>query len=373
MSIRKLKACLMAAFFIGLMQSTVISAPIASLTANTSTPVEGDTFEVTLNIAGAAPFVTWGEILRFDTAMVALISQAMGSFTNFISDSRILADINTSGEIRSGGFYTSPTGGFVNNAGGDGTLGIFRFKARVPGEAVFITESKSVSTPFGNILKALDGTSELPDIAGPLTITIKAQEKPKAPVFLTLADSMLKTASLDSLYLDTVLAIDSNTNDSVKYSLIDTIPNGMTIDSLTGVLSWQPVRADTGAHLVSIIAKDLGGLSDTLQFELLVQYLGVDVEKVEKIWITLLEGISPNPFNPSMNIAYQVSSTDSKLPVSLKVYNSRGRLVKILADGVQHSGRHLVFWNAVGVPSGVYMIKYECGRYSAMRKAMLVK
>ena len=101
--------------------------------------------------------------------------------------------------------------------------------------------------------------------------------------------------------------------------------------------------------------------------------MSVSAGNGNEVATTSLNDVFPNPSNPAINIAYQVSMKDSKKQVSLKVFDTRGQLVKVLVEGVKASGHYNVFWNAIGQPSGVYMIKYECGRYSARRKAMLVK
>ena len=243
-------------------------APVITLSTDNTHSAVGDTFAVTIHLEDALPFAMWAQLLMFDTAKVQLISQSEGTCSTFIPDSRKLSAINTTGEVRSGGF------GFKDNRGGDFSLGVFRFKRLSEGAIVFTTDIKSEKCPFGFILKSLEGNDIVPAKIIPLAI-------------------------------------------------------------------MGPMSVSAG--------------------------VGNEVET------TSLNDVFPNPSNPSMNIAYQVSMKDSKKPVSLKVFDTRGQLVKVLVEDMKASGRYNVTWNAVGVPSGVYMIKYECGRYSAMRKAMLVK
>ncbi len=76
--------------------------------------------------------------------------------------------------------------------------------------------------------------------------------------------------------------------------------------------------------------------------------------------ITLL-GNFPNPFNPSTRIAFELPS-DS--PVSLKVYNIRGQLVRDLSTGPLSAGSHEVPWDGQDrrgqpAPSGIYLYKLD--------------
>ncbi|MFH1070914.1 MAG: dockerin type I domain-containing protein, partial [Candidatus Glassbacteria bacterium] len=85
----------------------------------------------------------------------------------------------------------------------------------------------------------------------------------------------------------------------------------------------------------------------------------------------------PNPFNPATIIAYAVPEGQTPL-VSLKVYDIRGRLVRILADGLEQAGTHVVMWdgkneNGEFVASGTYFYRLKAGDYISTRKMVLLK
>jgi hypothetical protein len=143
-----------------------LPTPTISLSASKTNPKVGETFTVTVRLDNAQPFANWQAFLSFDKAKLALVSQAAGTFGTFVSDSRALADINASGAVRSGGANT------VNNAGGNGTLGVFTFKAVGLGAATLATENKSAGNSFGNVLADPTGTQTMPQIAGSLTLTV---------------------------------------------------------------------------------------------------------------------------------------------------------------------------------------------------------
>jgi N-acetylmuramoyl-L-alanine amidase len=66
---------------------------------------------------------------------------------------------------------------------------------------------------------------------------------------------------------------------------------------------------------------------------------------------------SPNPFNPSTRLAYDLGSGAY---VSLTIYDLLGRQVDRLVDEYQEAGRHSIEWNpsrSVSVSSGVYLAR----------------
>jgi subtilisin family serine protease len=84
---------------------------------------------------------------------------------------------------------------------------------------------------------------------------------------------------------------------------------------------------------------------------------------------------SPNPFNPSTMIRF---SLPREAEVKLGVYDTRGNLVTVLAQGQKAAGRYAVRWdgrNTQGqaVASGVYFYRLDTGDKSLIRSMILVK
>ncbi len=78
----------------------------------------------------------------------------------------------------------------------------------------------------------------------------------------------------------------------------------------------------------------------------------------------------PNPFNSQTRFSYSIpEATD----LSLKVYNSSGRLVSTLVNGNRDAGQYSVVWNANQFPAGIYFAKMETGGFSSTRKIVLMK
>jgi len=84
---------------------------------------------------------------------------------------------------------------------------------------------------------------------------------------------------------------------------------------------------------------------------------------------------SPNPFNPSTLIRYQLPEAAH---VTIHIYSTLGMLVANLVDGEQEAGYHSVVWDGKDntgktVSSGIYLYKMEAGKFSSVKKMMLLK
>jgi hypothetical protein len=84
----------------------------------------------------------------------------------------------------------------------------------------------------------------------------------------------------------------------------------------------------------------------------------------------------PNPFNPQTAIQFTVKE---QAPVSLKIYNAAGQLVKTLVDDVRTPGVvHTIEWNGrnnsgQSVSSGVYFYKLVTKNFTQTKKMVLLK
>ncbi len=80
----------------------------------------------------------------------------------------------------------------------------------------------------------------------------------------------------------------------------------------------------------------------------------------------------PNPFNPSTVIDYNLPQAGN---VSLKVFDSAGRLVATLVDSYQQSGEHKINFDAVNgrLASGIYFYNLRSGNFNQTKKMVLLK
>jgi C1A family cysteine protease len=83
----------------------------------------------------------------------------------------------------------------------------------------------------------------------------------------------------------------------------------------------------------------------------------------------------PNPFNASTEIRYHIPQDEK---VSLRIYNTAGQEVRVLADGVRAPGEHAVHWDgrdSSGSPvaSGLYFCRLQAGSCGETIKMMLMR
>ncbi len=86
---------------------------------------------------------------------------------------------------------------------------------------------------------------------------------------------------------------------------------------------------------------------------------------------------APNPGNPTLTLSYAIGQSES-LPVSLKVYNIVGQVVRALVNDVQGVGSYRAVWDGLNdsgnaVASGTYIAVLTVGDFRASKKLTLAK
>lgn len=89
----------------------------------------------------------------------------------------------------------------------------------------------------------------------------------------------------------------------------------------------------------------------------------------------------PNPFSSLTAISYSIPGSadgSQRSAVSLKIYDISGRLVCTLVNELQEAGRYEVSWDGRDdsgklVPSGVYFCKLKAGKFTAIKKLILLR
>jgi len=85
---------------------------------------------------------------------------------------------------------------------------------------------------------------------------------------------------------------------------------------------------------------------------------------------TSLNSVYPNPFNPSTNINYVLSSTGK---INLSIYNISGQLIETLVSGYQDAGSYDLVWDASLKSSGMYFLRLHTADAVYHQKLMLIK
>jgi hypothetical protein len=94
----------------------------------------------------------------------------------------------------------------------------------------------------------------------------------------------------------------------------------------------------------------------------------------------LLRQNYPNPFNPETWIPYQITED---CDVTIRIFNSLGRLVRTLDLGYREAGFHLsksdaAYWDGENdsgeeVSSGVYFYHLQAGKFSDVKKMLILR
>jgi len=85
---------------------------------------------------------------------------------------------------------------------------------------------------------------------------------------------------------------------------------------------------------------------------------------------TGISKVYPNPFNPSLTVRYELKEA---LPVSFRIYNTRGQIVQSYDLGIKEAASHDLIWDASGLPTGIYLIRLQAGNKLYSSKAVLSK
>lgn len=78
----------------------------------------------------------------------------------------------------------------------------------------------------------------------------------------------------------------------------------------------------------------------------------------------------PNPFNPTTKIKFSLTEPQK---VKIKIYNTLGELVHLVAGKTFDTGFHEVEFNASNLTSGMYLYQISTDEFNSVRKMILMK
>jgi len=146
-------------------------------------------------------------------------------------------------------------------------------------------------------------------------------------------------------------------------------PGGYNVNTMWFGFSWQYVRDDKLSAPIDRfeIARDVMNFMQVS--------CNVDITQAGTPKTYRLAQNFPNPFNPSTTIRFDMKA---KGPVTIRIYDVAGRLVRALVDEVRDAGSHAAVWdgrNGTGaeVASGIYFYKMETAGFLATRKLVLLR
>lgn len=95
-------------------------------------------------------------------------------------------------------------------------------------------------------------------------------------------------------------------------------------------------------------------------FDLMLEAPGITLEAT---------GADPNRFNPMTTIGYTLPQAQQ---VHIGVYNVLGGAVATLVDARQPAGHHEAAFDALDLPSGIYVYRLQAGAFSTARRLVVL-
>lgn len=153
-------------------------------------------------------------------------------------------------------------------------------------------------------------------------------------------------------------------------------------DEYEGVVSRQPSFSRSlpnGTHFVKLTVRTSSGQVVTTVRSVYVssQYgsdgplANAEAASAAKLPETFaLHAPYPNPFNAASEIAFDLPE---RAEVRLAVYDVLGREVALLVSEARPAGVHRARFDAAGLTSGVYVVRFTAGSYAKTQRVVLVK
>lgn len=126
-----------------------------------------------------------------------------------------------------------------------------------------------------------------------------------------------------------------------------------------------PVESRFDSLLHETATALLNGIVDYLDIRTIVS-----LDESTELLSVRLEQNYPNPFNPSTSIEYTIPADEF---VSLKVYDILGNEVANLVNELKEAGHYKVQFNAANLASGLYIYKFQTGKFAKIRKMLFLK
>jgi hypothetical protein len=149
-------------------------------------------------------------------------------------------------------------------------------------------------------------------------------------------------------------------------TLVETRDTSLAVPALPGfqngqTYSWHVWIRDEYTSVTS---------QDTFQFVYGAGAVGVTAPGLNPGKFHLAQNY-PNPFNPRTSIRFNVGSAGR---VTVNVFNALGQVVRTLVDDIRHAGQHEVSFDAMSLPSGVYVyVLTAASGFREARKMILAK
>jgi hypothetical protein len=349
------------------------------------------------------PSYTNGDTLDFGRVKLGAAKALQNTFINIGDGDLVQLDTN----VFNNDEYAVITNGNKNYNYSPGSANVDNFtftpKIHIPNYGNHDGYFQRTFTAHGPHTIYFLGADHIPLLANlkiPRTYTVRRGDEVTVSQYLVadLTDSYDPLTSLsevitfDQTLFDFVRATKGKRNSGAEWTLTATPGAGqvtIALSSTTGKftaggeivkLTFRPkMTAPYGSSTELIQAPNFANayepLTTTEAGKITVTDICTPVQLISGIMnANFIEQNSPNPFNPTTKIRYQVSANEfGNSHVSLRIYDEVGRLIRTLIDASVEEGIYDVYFDGQDFPSGVYTCVYQAGDYTKTRRMILAK
>ena len=154
------------------------------------------------------------------------------------------------------------------------------------------------------------------------------------------------------------------------------IPDAVAFDNGPGVGEWfSVVITEAGWYGLVVFKTNVADAPLSGTYRIRAGRGGTPVDEGDAPSVMTISGIQPNPFNPTTEIAFELSAAGG---VRLDIYDAKGGLVRRLVNETLPAGRHAVTWDGADdhgrrAPSGVFVADLQSGGADVKRKLVMLK
>jgi hypothetical protein len=116
------------------------------------------------------------------------------------------------------------------------------------------------------------------------------------------------------------------------------------------------------------VGTTIGGIFKSVSPEFTVNVLNIDRATLPTEYA--LRQNYPNPFNPSTTISFDLPEPTD---VRLTIYDLIGRKIETIIDRQLQGGKYRIIWQANQCAGGVYFVRIEAHKFTAVRKLVYIK
>ncbi|MCK4328825.1 T9SS type A sorting domain-containing protein [candidate division WOR-3 bacterium] len=252
--------------------------------------------------------------------------------------------------------WTQPFRDFMDNGGC-----LFLAGQDIPGGGYGLGYGEWIAPPsphpLRDYLKAYEGIDDY-ILESPFTVTIENTDilttgmPSEVTVDCNLVEQITWTGIFTELDDECVPLFSDEEGNILGYRYED-VTNGFKV-----VFMYFPFHAITDTNA-----------QDTLIYNL-TSWFELGVEETSQELAYNLPVITPNPISKSATLNFSVPRNEH---VSIRIYDVTGSLISILTNERFNAGKHTLTINTDELVSGVYFLKMVVGKYSSVRKFLVLK